>query len=61
MEGAPLNNGKFVNPKLITWDGEIGLQGASLDPRDIGSCYAMGVLKLGACIDKDQTITCRSF
>ena len=50
LEGAPLNNGKYVNPKLITWDGEIrtGFRGTSLDPRDIGSCYATGVLKIGS-------------
>ena len=23
LEEAPLNNGKYVNPKLISWDGEI--------------------------------------
>ena len=50
LEGAPLNNGKYVNPKLITWDGEIrtGFRGTSLDPRDVGSCHATGVLKIGS-------------
>ena len=39
-----------VNPKLITWDGEIrtGFRGTSRDPRDIRSCYATGVLKIGS-------------
>ena len=23
LEGTPLNNGKYINSKLITWDGEI--------------------------------------
>eukprot|EP00111_Clytia_hemisphaerica_P015271 TCONS_00045039-protein len=23
LEGEPLNNDKYINPKLITWDGEI--------------------------------------
>ena len=23
LEGEPVNNSKYINPKLITWDGEI--------------------------------------
>ena len=49
LDGKPLNNDKYVNPKLITWDGEIrtDFRGTSLEPEDIGSCYATGVLKIG--------------
>ena len=37
-----------MNLKLITWDGEIrtDFRGTSLEPEDIGSCYATGVLKI---------------
>ena len=46
----PLSSGKYVNPKLITWDGEIrtGFRGTSSEPEGIGSCYATGVLKIGS-------------
>ena len=48
LQGKPLSSGKYVNPKLITWDGEIrtGFRGTSPEPEDIGSCYATGVLKI---------------
>ena len=38
-----------MNPKLITWDGEIrtGFRGTSPKPEDIGSCCVTGVLKIG--------------
>ena len=49
LRGEPLSNGKYVNPKLITWDGEIrtGFRGTSPKPEGIGSCRATGVLKIG--------------
>ena len=49
LKGKPLSSG-YVNPKLITWDGEIrtGFRGFSSEPEDIGSCYATGVLKIGS-------------
>ena len=49
MRGEPLSNGKYVNPKLITWDGEIrtGFHGTSPKPEGIGSCCVTGVLKIG--------------
>ena len=49
LRGEPLSNGKYVNPKLITWDGEIrtGFRGTSPKPEGIGSCCATGVLKIG--------------
>ena len=36
LRGVPLSNGKYVNPKLITWDGEIrtGFRGTSPKPED---------------------------
>ena len=45
-----LSGGKYVNPKLITWDCEIrtGFRGTSPEPEDIGSCYATRVLKVGS-------------
>ena len=50
MRGESLSSGKYVNPKLITWDGEIrtGFRGTSPEPEDIRSCYATGVLKVGS-------------
>ena len=51
LEREPLNNGKYINPKLITWDGEIRtrFKGNSWrKPECIGSCYATGVLKIGS-------------
>ena len=50
LQGKPLSSGKYVNPKLITWDGEIrtGFCGTSPEPENIGSCYATGVLKIGS-------------
>ena len=48
LTGESLSSGQYVNPKLITWYGEIrtGFRGTSLKPEDIGSCYATGVLKI---------------
>ena len=51
LEGEPLNNEKYVNPKLITWDGEIRtrFKGNSWGkPESIGSCFATGILKIGS-------------
>lgn len=48
LAGSP---GKYINPKLITWDGEIRtkFRGNSWGkPEDIGPCYATGVLKIGS-------------
>ena len=40
LTGEPLISGKYVNPKLITWDSRIrtAFRGTSPEPRDIGSC-----------------------
>ena len=51
LKGTPVNNGKYINPKLITWDGEIRtrFKGNSWGkPENIGSCYATGILKIGS-------------
>ena len=50
LTGEPLSSGKYVNPKLITWDSRIrtAFRGTSLEPRDIGSCLATGVLEIGS-------------
>ena len=50
LTGKPLNNGKYVNAKLITWDGEIRtcFRGISPEPEEFGSCYAIGVLKIAS-------------
>ena len=51
LEGALLNNEKYVNPKLITWNDEIRtrFKGNSWDkPESIGSCFATGILKIGS-------------
>ena len=48
LKGTPVNNGKYINPKLITWDGEIRtrFKGNSWGkPENIGSCYATGILR----------------
>ena len=50
LEGELVNNG-YINPKLITWDGEIRtrFKGNSWGkPETIGSCFATGILKLGS-------------
>ena len=50
LEGEPLSNGKYVNPKLITWDGEIRTRFRGNYPgfiEEIGACYPTGVLKIG--------------
>ena len=49
LEGALLNNEKYVNPKLITWNDEIRtrFRGNAWDkPEDIGACHATGILKI---------------
>ena len=49
LAGNPLN--KYINPKLITWDGEIRTKFRGNvwgKPEDIGPCYATGVLKIGS-------------
>ena len=46
LEGAPLNNGMYVNAKLITWNHKIRtrFQGnAWCKPEDIGACHATGI------------------
>ena len=51
LEGELLNNGKYINPKLIIWDGEIRtrFKGNSWGkPENIGSCFATGILKIGS-------------
>ena len=51
LEGKPLSNEKYINPKLITWDGEIKTRFRGNYPgfiEDIGACYASGVLKVGS-------------
>ena len=51
LKGELLNNGKYINPKLITWDDEIRtrFKGNSWGkPESIGSCFATGILKLGS-------------
>ncbi len=51
LEGELLNNSKYINPKLITWDGEIRtrFKGNSWGKLEsIGSCFATGILKIGS-------------
>ena len=51
LKGEPLSNEKYINPKLITWDGEIRtrFKGKAWDkPEKIGSCHATGVIKIGS-------------
>jgi len=51
LTGSPLCNGKYINPKLITWDGEIKTKfiGKLLcKPEDLGACYVTGILKIGS-------------
>ena len=51
LEGKPLSNEKYINPKLITWDGEIKTRFRGNYPgfiEDIGACYASEVLKVGS-------------
>ena len=51
LTGEPLSNGKYINPKLITWDSEIKtrFRGNSWRTvKDVGSCYETGVLKIGS-------------
>ena len=51
LEGRPLSNDKYVNSKLITWDGEIKTRFRGNHPgsiESIGACHATGVLKIGS-------------
>ena len=50
LEGELLNKGKYINPKLITWDGEIRTRFKNFwdKPESIGSCLATGILKMGS-------------
>ena len=53
LEGEPLNNGKYVNPKLITWDNEIRTRFRGNYPgfiEEIGACHATGILKVGSSV-----------
>lgn len=54
MTREPLNNGKYVNAKLITWNGEIrtGFCGSLPEPEYIGWCYATVTLKIGSVIQQ---------
>ena len=49
LEGAPLSNERYVNPKLIAWGIEIRtkFKGNYLGfIEEIGACYATGILKI---------------
>ena len=51
QHSCKLNNGKYVNPKLITWDNEIRTRFRGNYPgfiEEIGACYATRVLKVGS-------------
>ena len=51
LTGTLLSNDKYINPKLITWDGEIRTKfkgNAWVKPEDIGACQATGILKIGS-------------
>ena len=51
LTGEPLSNEKYINPKLITWDGEIRTRFRGNHPgfiEEIGACYVSGVLKVGS-------------
>ena len=51
LTGEPLSNGAYINPKLITWDGEIRTRFRGNHPgfiEEIGACYVSGVLKVGS-------------
>jgi hypothetical protein len=51
FDGTPLNNKKYINAKLITWDGEIKTRFRGSDwskPEDIGACHATGILKIAS-------------
>ena len=51
LRGEPLSNGKYVNPKLITFDGEINTRFRGDHPgsiESIGACHATGILKIGS-------------
>ena len=45
-----VNDDKYVNAKLITWDGDVKtrFRGTSRKPEDIRLCYATGILKIGS-------------
>ena len=45
LTGTALSNEKFINPKLITWEGEIKTR---FRGESTGPCYATGVLKVGS-------------
>ena len=51
LGGTPLNNGKYINPKLITWNNEIRTRFRGNYPgfiQEIGACHATGILKIGS-------------
>lgn len=45
LTGTALNNEKYINPKLITWEGEIKTR---FRGESTGPCYATGILKIGS-------------
>ena len=47
LSGAPLNNGKYVNPKLISWEDTIKTRFNGVVPYG-KYCDASGVLKIGS-------------
>ena len=51
LEREPLSNEKYINPKLITWNGEIMTRFRGNYPgfiEEISACHASGVLKVGS-------------
>jgi len=64
LTGEPLSNDKYVNPKLITWDGEIRTRPRGISwnkPDNIGACYAIGVLKIGSVYRQGTNISAGLF
>ena len=50
LSSPPLNNEKYINPKLLSWDGKIctRFNRALINPEDLGYCEATGILKIGS-------------
>ena len=65
LTGEPLNNSKYINPKLIFWNGENrtrfreGKYARYIE--EIPACRATGVLKISSVYRQGATIICRCF
>ena len=58
LNGTPLSNEKYINPKLIVWDDKIKthFNPSSDKPENIGYCCATGVIKIPFVYKKGENL-----